>query len=146
MTRHVIFKSNRFSNDHDDGHEVEQPPGLELGTWLIQELLHNGLVTDSMPSTEDFGWYFRFGYRELNHICIITFRPSKDGSGDEWIIGIEKSCGLLSRIFGAHRRVKVAAPLAIHAALLKANASDIRWYLDDDLAREENPKGQPMDS
>lgn len=107
--------------------------GDDLARWMCDGLRDAGLEVSSQPSQEDFGWYFKFIIRNVDHCVVVGFQPNDVESGDCWIGWIERDVGLLKSIFGGrHQGVLDEAVEAIDSVLrTSTEIRDLKWVPQD---------------
>lgn len=141
----VVFQSNAFNtSEPEPGFINPESFGVDVARWVIERLRAAGVLVDSEPAQEDFGWYFDFVVDSAAHCFVISSRPSDDG-GFEWIGWLERSRGLLGSALGF--RTRGILPLAVqtlHAALSDApEVSGILWHAKSSFDRADETHGSP---
>lgn len=110
--------------------------GDDLAKWLSEHLEKYDIQTQrncEFPGQEDFGWFFNCLFKQ-EMFCIIIGHHY-DNNDFEWVIWIERKCGLLKSIFGGRKKdINLQIPKAIHNILSSSDTiSHIRWHKQTDF-------------
>lgn len=107
--------------------------GDDAAVWMIQNLNERGIVTANEPGQEDFGWYFTFVVKDVEHCLLIGFQPNDPARGDQWIGWIERSAGFLSSIFGGRNRRVLPEAVDLIDSILRSSPHihDVTWHRVD---------------
>lgn len=103
--------------------------GDDLAMWLIRSLTERGVETDSSPSQEDFGWYFRFVVERIEHCVVVGFQPNDLELGDCWIGWLERSVGSIAFVLGERNRAVSPKAIELIDAILSSSPDvhDLTW-------------------
>jgi hypothetical protein len=147
VRRYLIFQSEAFNTSERKDYFINDCCfGDDLARWLIERLRARGLQTDSEPGQEDFGWYLRFRTAKSEYCFILGYRPSEDAKPGDWMCSIERETGMLGWLlyWTRKRKIEPEAVQAIHAVVSESpQISGVRWFTDEDYAREENGQTTP---
>ena len=143
----VSFKSTAFNTTEPKSHFLNPCCfGDDLAKWLIHEVRDKGMVTDSEPGQEDFGWYFNFQFMGTPHTLVIAHCAGLVEGGDEtWVVWVERHRGLIGSLFGAGKRgINPSIPQTLHSILSALpQIRDIRWHFRRDFDRGHEEMGAP---
>lgn len=106
--------------------------GDDLAAWLIRELENAGIKTTSKPKQEDFGWFFNFMVKDIEHCVVVGFQPNDIEAGDCWIGWIERNAGFISALFGGRHRGILPEAIEIIDSILSSRSEirQLKWVVN----------------
>ncbi len=133
MKTQFQFRSTAFNCTKEKDYFMNDGSfGDDVAVWLINQLRSRGIETSDEPGQEDFGWYFTFNVRDVEHCVVISFQPNDPAIGDRWLGWVERQVGFIGSILGGRKRgILPEAVHAVEAALRSSSAiQDISWNED----------------
>jgi len=135
----VTFRSSSFNSQELQKYYINpENYGDDLARWLAEKLEKKDVQIQiqkdkDFPRQEDFGWFFDCDIG-VDTFCIIISHHY-DNDNFEWVVGIERKCGLVKSLFGGRtKNIKFQVPQAIHDILSSAYIiTHIRWYQQKDF-------------
>lgn len=133
----VTFRSTFFNaKDSKDYFINSENFGDDLAKWLSERLENHAIRTQKdgeFPGQEDFGWFFNCQF-DQESFCIIVGHHYDD-KDFEWVVWIERKCGLIKSLMGGRKKdIDPRIPAAIHAILTASDViTHIRWHQQSDF-------------
>ncbi len=102
--------------------------GDDVCHWLIGGLRARGFETGDEPVQEDWGWYLSFKVNGTEHLLLVGFQPSDDGTSGRWLGWVERTGVLRTLLRRRERDVLPSAIEAIKAVLSTSpDVRDVEW-------------------
>lgn len=133
----VTFRSPNFNMKESKGYFINaENYGDDVAKWLSEQLEGHAIQTQKegeFPGQEDFGWFFNCQL-DGESFCIVIGHHYDD-EDFEWVVWIERKCGLFKSLLGGRKKdIDARIPKAIHAVLSGSGAiSHIRWHRHEDF-------------
>ena len=142
----VTFSTNLFNETEERDYFIN--PGCfgdDLCKWMIAKLTDAGIICDTAPDQDDFGWHFQFWIGDVEYCFVCALRPGEGDAHSTWIAWIERCAGFISTLFGGrHKGIAPEALRQIHAVLVSAEGiSGIRWHGEKEFDRGNEEAGAP---
>jgi len=146
----VTFRNSSFNTSEDMEHFTNPCNfGDDVACWIADGLENRGAIVSrnrEFPTQEDFGWFVNFRIVDQSY-CLVVGARSKDENNYEWVVWLERDCGILETLLGGRRRnIEQDAVELIHKVLASSPAtSAIRWHnwKDFDSGKEELSSNRP---
>jgi hypothetical protein len=107
--------------------------GDDVAEWLCQRLSDAGFRITRKPDQEDFGWYFTFVVKEIEHCVVVGFQPNDLEHGDRWIGWVERHRGFIgSMLEGRNRGILPESIQALDSILTKSKEIQFIGWFDRD--------------
>ncbi|MDY6835662.1 MAG: hypothetical protein SVY53_12760 [Chloroflexota bacterium] len=146
----VTFKNSSF-NTTDDREYFINPCnyGEDVAFWIADGLEQFGATVSrkrEFPAQEDFGWFVNFRIANQSY-CLVVGARSEDENDYEWVVWLERDCGILATLLGGRRRhIEQDAVELVHRVITSSpTTADIRWYnwKDYDSGKEDLASDRP---
>lgn len=145
----VTFRSCAFNSKEQKDYFINAENfGDDLALWLSERFEKRNVRIqkgEDFPGQEDFGWFFNCKVDGDDYCVVIGHHY--DNEDFEWIIWIERKCGLMKSLFGGRKKdIASRVPQTVHEIL--SSTSDItciKWHrqADSDQGQLDQPASSP---